>query len=139
MTCTTFEHDIMLYHAGELPEHRRAALEEHLRSCPGCAAFARETGRVVESIAAARAGAAGIDVWPAVRKRIAGRPARRRVWILAPALATLLLGAVVMKGMISFRTLREGAADMEIVKDLEFVADYELWEDLETLEKAELL
>lgn len=137
MTCHEFEKEVMLFHAGELPPERKAALDRHLQVCRACAAYNHAMANTVRAVADGRIPVVTVNVWPRVAEDINAPRFFCPRWVLVPAMAALFLGVFFTK--IVMRNQPQVIADIEIVQEMEFLADYDLWKDLDTLEKAETI
>jgi anti-sigma factor RsiW len=91
----------------ELEPAERAALEQHLASCPGCTATLAELAEVVGRAAALPARPPASDLWPGIEPRLNRvaaavapfrRRAARRVSFTMPQLVAAGLALMVMSG-----------------------------------------
>lgn len=135
MNCHEYEKELMLFHAGELPLERKAALDRHLQVCRDCAAYNHAMANTVHAVADGRIPEISVNLWPRVASGINGYHFFCPRWVLVPALSLLLLGALFSK--VVMRSQPQVIADIEVVNEMDFLADYDLWKDLDTLEKSE--
>lgn len=103
------------YLDGELPAGERAALEEHLKTCPDCPAILTDLRRVVARAAVRDVHMPPRDLWPGIAGRIgaastgARRTARRWSFSL-PQLAAAAIALMTMSGGAVWLARSSGSA-----------------------------
>ncbi len=82
------------YIDGELSDLEASAVDEHLASCPDCAAEHQALVALVALAGRLPDGMSGEDRWPEVAEQLRNRPASRRISPLAVGLAAAALLAI---------------------------------------------
>jgi len=104
MSCNRTENLLAAYADGELGAEDRAFVEEHLRTCPGCAVLLGLLKAATESLAAFPE----VEPSPALRTRLRAIPVRKRrflalpEWVLKPSLQPVFAAASLVLVLFSF-------------------------------------
>jgi anti-sigma factor RsiW len=105
------------YLDGELPAGERAALEEHLKTCPDCPAILADLRRVVARAAVMDVHTPSRDLWPGIAGRIGAastgaRRAARRWSFSLPQLAAAAIALMTMSGGAVWLARSSGSAPL---------------------------
>jgi anti-sigma-K factor RskA len=137
--CVALENTLIEYLDGRARPADRRAVEEHLAGCAACRARAEEFRAVFSALDDLPALSASPSFDATLRARIAGEPARRRLWnwVPSPRLAFAVTALVAMSVWMS--SMPRKMAPPAITSQISTEADFGMIRDLPVLENYDVV